>query len=131
MRRYHLRVTRSAALLLVLVLASASEAASSLSLVGRVVDQATRLPLGDAEIVLAGAETRAMTDAHGCFTLSVPADGRWTLHVSRDGYESADVDARPTARASASGSIGPIVKRATRWWSGCVQRHFAPASRSS
>lgn len=49
-----------------------------------------------------------MTDAHGCFTLSVPADGRWTLHVSRDGYESADVDARPTTRASASGSTDPI-----------------------
>ena len=56
---------------------------------GRVVDGSTGAPVSGAAVAVIGADAQAVTDADSCFTLSVPAGGRWTLRVSHGGFESS------------------------------------------
>jgi CarboxypepD_reg-like domain/TonB dependent receptor-like, beta-barrel/TonB-dependent Receptor Plug Domain len=67
--------------------AVAGESSAGVTVSGRVVDDASRRPLSDAEVVLAGTGLRTYTDEDGRFRLEGVARGAYTLSVTRLGYK--------------------------------------------
>jgi hypothetical protein len=87
-------VRRALAVTLCLGLAAAPLAAQGAgTVVGRVVDAATRAPLDEAEVILPGLQRKAITDSAGVFRIREVPPGWVRLTVLRFGY-------RPAARES-------------------------------
>jgi hypothetical protein len=82
--------------LVMLVLATVPQQAASQAVRGRVVDHASSVVLSDVHVRLTdamGRETgRATTDASGIFRLRAPGDGRYRVHASLIGYDTAASD---------------------------------------
>lgn len=73
-------------------------------LISGVVRDEHGAPVGGARVYVVDApvavpDIAAVTDQEGCFTLSVPVDGRYTIEANADrgGPAQATIDARPEA----------------------------------
>ncbi|HEX2092164.1 MAG TPA: carboxypeptidase regulatory-like domain-containing protein [Longimicrobiaceae bacterium] len=69
------------------------------TLVGRVTDARTAMPLGGATVALRGTALRAVTDAHGRFRIQEVAPGRYTVTAERAGYARVEQEVRVRAEA--------------------------------
>jgi iron complex outermembrane receptor protein len=67
---------------------------SSIAIGGRVLAEETDDPVADARLELDGTPYRAVANAQGAFTIDGLTPGRYTLVVSRDGFETvrANID---------------------------------------
>lgn len=81
-------------LFLALLLAAAlSTPAFAQTVQGRLVDDATRAPVAEAQVRAqdaGGAQRDVVTAADGAFTLDLPAGGRYALRVARLGYQTLE-----------------------------------------
>ena len=75
--------------------ATSSARVAMMTIQGRVID-VDKDPLVGATVVVKGTQIIGVTDADGCYTLTVPV-GRYTLRCGSAGYYDDEVSARPTA----------------------------------
>ncbi|MBO3269407.1 carboxypeptidase-like regulatory domain-containing protein [Hymenobacter defluvii] len=74
---------------------TASARVPMMTIQGRVID-VDKDPLVGATIMVEGTQIIGITDADGCYKLTIPA-GRYTLRCGSAGYYDDEVSARPTA----------------------------------
>ncbi|MBC6609485.1 carboxypeptidase-like regulatory domain-containing protein [Hymenobacter sp. BT507] len=77
------------------VTTTASARVPMMTIQGRVID-VDKDPLVGATILVQGTRLMAITDADGCYKLTVPV-GSYTLRCGSAGYYDDEVSARPTA----------------------------------
>jgi TonB-linked SusC/RagA family outer membrane protein len=80
--------TRSAAIALLCVLGTASVALAQGTITGRVTAEGTNEPLGDARLIIVGANATATTSQSGSYTLYEVRAGTVEVQVLRVGYQS-------------------------------------------
>ena len=89
------RVARSIALLMMAL--PAALAAQSGTIVGKVVDRASRLPIADARVVVPGTTLEALTSKDGDYRLNNVRAGRITVGVFKLGHRAASDTVRIAA----------------------------------
>ena len=89
------RVARSIALLITVL--PAALAAQSGTIVGKVIDRASRLPIADARVVVPGTTLEALTSKDGDYRLNNVRAGRTTVGVFKLGHRAASDTVRLAA----------------------------------